>query len=117
MIARSRGWRRAVRLTYRAIGGSQANSATGMTCSRRARPVHMIFGARTRANNCQVIEVMSWNPLVAAYEWSGDNSAQIERGWVVKADTLAEFATRLGSVRPQPGDAAADRAAAAVRSR
>lgn len=62
----------------------------------RAWPVHMIFDEVTRANNCLAIKVMSWNPVVAGYDWSEDNSAEISRGWVVKADSIAELAQKLG---------------------
>lgn len=30
------------------------------------------------------------------YPWSDDNSAEIERGWIVKADTIEELAEKLG---------------------
>jgi succinate dehydrogenase/fumarate reductase flavoprotein subunit len=30
------------------------------------------------------------------YEWSADNQAEIDKGWIVKADTLAELADKLG---------------------
>lgn len=30
------------------------------------------------------------------YTWSADNSAEIERGWIVRADSVAELAERLG---------------------
>lgn len=66
------------------------------TPHHRAWPVHMIFDEVTRANNCLVIKVMSWNPVVLGYDWSEDNSAEIERGWVVRADSIAELATKLG---------------------
>lgn len=30
------------------------------------------------------------------YEWSQDNSAEVEKGWIVKADTIEELATAMG---------------------
>jgi succinate dehydrogenase/fumarate reductase flavoprotein subunit len=33
---------------------------------------------------------------IERYAWSEDNSAEIERGWIVKADSLAELAAELG---------------------
>jgi succinate dehydrogenase/fumarate reductase flavoprotein subunit len=30
------------------------------------------------------------------YEWSSDNSAEVEKGWVVKADTIEELASKIG---------------------
>lgn len=34
--------------------------------------------------------------LDEGYEWSSDNQAEIDKGWIVKADTLAELAEKLG---------------------
>lgn len=34
--------------------------------------------------------------LDEGYEWSSDNQAEIDKGWIVKADTLAELAGKLG---------------------
>lgn len=31
------------------------------------------------------------------YDWSNDNRAEIDRGWVLKADTLADLAVRIGA--------------------
>lgn len=37
-----------------------------------------------------------WSHLHNWYTWSDDNQAEIEKGWVVKADTLEELAEKLG---------------------
>jgi succinate dehydrogenase/fumarate reductase flavoprotein subunit len=37
-----------------------------------------------------------WAKQVEGYEWSADNSVEIERGWIKRADTLAELAESLG---------------------
>ena len=34
------------------------------------------------------------------YKWSNDNSAEIEKGWIIKADTLAELAGKI-KVKPE----------------
>lgn len=34
--------------------------------------------------------------LVDGYEWSQDNQAEIDKGWIVKADSLGELAEQLG---------------------
>lgn len=34
------------------------------------------------------------------YKWSSDNSAEIDKGWIIKADTLAELAVKI-KVKPQ----------------
>lgn len=38
---------------------------------------------------------IGWNNVHRVYEWSSDNSAEIEKGWIVKADTLEELATKI----------------------
>lgn len=37
----------------------------------------------------------SWMKQVEGYRWSDDNSAEVERGWIVRADTLQELAEKL----------------------
>jgi hypothetical protein len=36
-----------------------------------------------------------WNKMVERYDWSADNSAEIERGWITRADTIRELAEAL----------------------
>ncbi|MBS0568566.1 MAG: FAD-binding protein [Proteobacteria bacterium] len=62
----------------------------------RATPVHMIFDATTCRYNKMVVEMMSWNPVVAGYRWSDDNSAEVEKGWIQRADSIEELATKIG---------------------
>ncbi|MBT9469848.1 MAG: FAD-dependent oxidoreductase [Pseudomonadota bacterium] len=61
-----------------------------------AGPVHMIFDETTRAAGKLVMEVMTWNAVVEDYEWSEENVAEVEAGWIVKADTIAELAAKIG---------------------
>ena len=42
-----------------------------------------------------------WFAWFSGYEWSHDNSKEIEKGWIVKGDTAAELAGKLGM---KPGD-------------
>ena len=37
-----------------------------------------------------------WTAMIDRYDWSDDNSAEIERGWIKKADTIAGLAGMLG---------------------
>lgn len=39
---------------------------------------------------------IGWRALMEGYHWSDDNSAEIERGWIQRADTLAGLADLLG---------------------
>jgi hypothetical protein len=37
-----------------------------------------------------------WTQIVERYEWSEDNSAELAKGWIRKADTVAELAAVIG---------------------
>ena len=37
-----------------------------------------------------------WNSRLKLYNWSEDNSAELARGWIKKANTIAEIATTIG---------------------
>jgi succinate dehydrogenase/fumarate reductase flavoprotein subunit len=41
------------------------------------------------------------------YEWSSDNQAEIEKGWIVKADTLEELAEKMSAVNVANGQTVA----------
>jgi succinate dehydrogenase/fumarate reductase flavoprotein subunit len=38
---------------------------------------------------------MGWNNVRELYDWSADNSIEIERRWILQADTLANLATHM----------------------
>jgi len=59
-------------------------------------PVHMIFDEQTRLGDCLSVDNMSWNILVEGYRWSPDNTAEIERGWITRANTIHQLATKIG---------------------
>jgi succinate dehydrogenase/fumarate reductase flavoprotein subunit len=41
-------------------------------------------------------EPFGWNTIIEGYQWSDDNLAEIERGWIAQADTPRELAGLLG---------------------
>ena len=61
---------------------------------------HVIFDERTRRAGPLVPTPehmpVGWNLLIENYVWSDDNLAEIDKGWIVKADTLAGLAEKLG---------------------
>ncbi len=61
-----------------------------------AQPVHMIFDEETRLNHCMIVKAFTWNVATEQLEWSDDNSAEIEKGWILKADSIAELAAKMG---------------------
>lgn len=59
-------------------------------------PVHMVMDERTRAGSQLCLDFAGWNAVAEGYKWSLDNTVEIERGWVQRADTIGELATLVG---------------------
>lgn len=62
-------------------------------------PVHMIFDDQTRMQNRLGYgerRGMTWNNVVEHYIWSEDNSVEVEKGWIIKADSIEKLAEKLG---------------------
>lgn len=63
-------------------------------------PLFVVFDERTRKAGPLVPRPeympVGWNLVIENYVWSDDNLAEIEKGWIVRADTLAELAAKLG---------------------
>ena len=58
-------------------------------------PAFMVFDeAHMQAGPIMSMDNMGWN-WRGTYEWSEDNQAELERGWIVKADTLEELAAKI----------------------
>lgn len=55
-------------------------------------PCWCIFDEKTRAKGAAGLSVPIGDPV---YEWSADNSIEIENGWIIKADTIAELAGKI----------------------
>ena len=62
----------------------------------RALPVHLIFDEATREAGSIASQWLSWPTTTEGYTWSNDNLAEIEKGWIIKADTIEELAEKLG---------------------
>jgi succinate dehydrogenase/fumarate reductase flavoprotein subunit len=58
-------------------------------------PSHMIFDERTRLEGPIANPSGPFGPL-KLYEWSADNTAEIEKGWIRKADTIGHLAELIG---------------------
>ena len=63
----------------------------------RSQPVHIIFDEECRKAQPMVNAWIGW-PVTCRnpYHWSDDNSVEIEKGWIVKAETVEELAEKLG---------------------
>ena len=60
------------------------------------QPVHMIFDETTRTMNCLATKAFTWNIAAEGLDWSDDNAAEIANGTILKADSIAELAKRMG---------------------
>jgi len=63
---------------------------------QRVGRMHMLFDENTRLYNKLITNVMTWNAVVHNYDWSEDNSAEIDKGWIVKANSIGELAKTIG---------------------
>lgn len=62
----------------------------------RALPCHMIFDDDCRQAQPIATVWLSWPISVEGYRWSRDNSTELDKGWIVKADTIEELAEKIG---------------------
>ena len=64
------------------------------------RPLHVVFDEATRQagpiSPPREVLPVGWNMLMEGYDWSPDNSVELEKGWIRKADTPAGLAGILG---------------------
>jgi succinate dehydrogenase/fumarate reductase flavoprotein subunit len=61
-------------------------------------PVHCVFDETMRKSGplYPADYFFCWYAMIEKYKWSADNSAEIEKGWIVKADSLRELAGKIG---------------------
>jgi succinate dehydrogenase/fumarate reductase flavoprotein subunit len=76
------------------------------------KPAHFLFDETTRlagpvCPNADVLPV-GYNVVMEKYEWSADNTVEIDKGWLLKADSWRELAVLL-NVDPDALEATVDR--------
>ena len=59
-------------------------------------PFYMVFDETFRKKGPIVGTHIGWWAVHGLYEWSADNSAEVAQGWIVKADTIAQLARKMG---------------------
>ena len=61
-------------------------------------PMFMVFdqGVFTSGPIYDKKPVMGWGRIVERYDWSEDNSAELERGWIKRAGSIAALAEAIG---------------------
>jgi succinate dehydrogenase/fumarate reductase flavoprotein subunit len=59
-------------------------------------PFYLIFDESFRLKGpIASKDKIGWNAIFKLYEWSNNNSLEIEKGWIAKADSIKELAVKL----------------------
>jgi len=58
-------------------------------------PFYVVFDKAVLDAGPFVWNSMGWNPIVEGYEWSVDNQAELAKGWILQADTIADLAAKF----------------------
>lgn len=65
-----------------------------------ARPMHYVFDQKVLDAGPIAMPYTAyaggWGTSVLGYEWSADNRAELDRGWIVEADALAGLGEQMG---------------------
>lgn len=66
-------------------------------CDYAHLPAFIVFDETTRTAGpvCARHGTMGWATAYLEYAWSEDNQAEIDNGWILKADTLEELAGKM----------------------
>ncbi len=64
-------------------------------------PIHAIFDEKMRLAGPINVDrepymTWGWDYQIGGYVWSDDNTVEIEKGWITKADTIRELAKKIG---------------------
>ncbi len=71
----------------------------GLECDFPRIPYYNIFDENTRVRGPMIVigpYEMTWFKWFSGYVWSEDNHAEIEKGWITKANTIMELAGKIG---------------------
>jgi hypothetical protein len=58
-------------------------------------PFYMVFDETLRAEGPVSVAAYGYNQVHQVYEWSEDNLAEIDEGWIIKADTIEELGSKI----------------------
>ena len=58
-------------------------------------PYYLIFDSTTFDAGSLSHDIMGYNLIHGLYEWSSDNSAELEKGWIIKGETVEELAQNI----------------------
>ncbi len=69
----------------------------GVTGGFTRLPCFAVFDETVRTRGpLTSMRKFGWFGWYSGYEWSADNSKEIEKGWIVKGESLADLASKLG---------------------
>jgi succinate dehydrogenase/fumarate reductase flavoprotein subunit len=60
-------------------------------------PCYVILDEENAKGEARVQSIFSYNVVMRDYQWSEDNSQEIEKGWIQKADSLEELSSLLNT--------------------
>ena len=66
-------------------------------------PWYVIFDEQTTATTKLFKDVMDWCVVMEGYRPSEDNSVEIEKGWILKADTIQELGEQILALEANDG--------------
>lgn len=80
----------------------------GVKCEWPHLPYWTVFDDETAqagpiASGASDMSKFTWFTCYSGYQWSSDNSAEVDRGWILKADTLEELAEKMNGVEAGEG--------------
>lgn len=58
-------------------------------------PSYIVMDEENARGKALALKIFSYNVVVRDYEWSLDNSKEIEKGWILEADTVGELSKLL----------------------
>ncbi len=58
-------------------------------------PFYAIFDEEVRKAGPLNMSICGYNIVMKKYEWSLDNSAEVSRGWIIKAKSISELANKI----------------------
>lgn len=75
--------------------GVATSSFDTQTYSYSHLPCYLIMDEENARGKAIALQIFSYNVVARGYKWSQDNSKEIEKGWILKADSLSELSKLL----------------------
>lgn len=66
-------------------------------------PWYLIFDEKTRKTKQLFTDYMDWSAIIEGFRASADNSAELEKGWIIKSDNIKELGEKILSLEANEG--------------